>query len=451
VTDEAFSFGSFRLLPTQRTLLDGGKPVRLGSRALDILVTLVEEQGKTVRKEELIAHAWPDTIVDDASLRVHIAALRKALGDGRSGNRFIANVPGRGYVFVASAVREQSQPLAVPPSWQIPRNNIPDLPTRIVGRDTVIASLAEQLGRCRLLTIVGSGGIGKTTVAIAIAEAVCASFAGGVHFVALASLPSADLVASALGGVLGIPLPSANPVAGLTAWLRDKQTLLVLDNCEHVVGAAAALAEEILKSAPRVRVLATSREPLRAEGEWRHRLAPLEFPPGAVDLKASDALRYSALQLFSERALAAADDFTFEDCDTPALVEICRRLDGVPLALELVAAHIGALGAKSLATRLDDRFTLLIEGRRSALPRHQTLRATLDWSYSLLPQAQQVILRRLAVFRGDFTTQAARAVAADTGLTPDDIIHGIANLVDKSLVAATNGSRQFNRILEGEL
>jgi predicted ATPase/DNA-binding winged helix-turn-helix (wHTH) protein len=431
--NETYSFGSFELLPAQRTLLHRGKPLRLGSRALDILIMLVEHAGRTVPKTELMAGVWPDTTVDEASLRVHIAALRKALGDGQ--HRVITNVCGYGYTFVASAVRVQAQPHVARPRHEVQGNAIPVSLTPIIGRDDVIASLAKQLGLRRLLTIVGPGGIGKTTVATAIAETARASFADGVWFVALASLSNSDWVPGAVGGVLGTPIPDSNAMAGLIAWLCYKQALIVLDNCEHVVGAAAALAEAIIRSAPRVCVLATSREPLRAEGEWRHRLAPLEFPRSAIDLTASDALRYPALQLVSERALAAADEYTVEDDDIPALVEICRRLDGVPLALELAAVRIAVLGTRGLAARLDDCFTLLIDGRRTSLPQHQTLRAAFDWSYALLTEVEQRILRRLVVFPGDFTMEAACAAVAECQLTPDDIVQGIVDLVDKSLIA----------------
>jgi len=260
---------------------------------------------------------------------------------------------------------------------------------------------------------------------------------------------SPDLVPSAVGGVFGRPLPGGNPMAGLIAWLRAKQALIVLDNCEHVVGAAAALAEEIVRSAPHVCVLATSREPLRAKDEWRHRLAPLEFPLDSIDLTASDALQYSALQLFSERALAAADDYTIEDGDIPSLVEICRRLDGVPLALELAAARVGVLGTRSLAARLNDCFALLVQGHRTALPRHQTLRALFDWSYALLTTAEQMVLRRLAAFRGDFTLEAACAIVVDAELSPNDVVQCIVNLVDKSLIAADiGGNVTYYHLLE---
>ena len=447
---ETFAFGPFRLMPMQRTLLDDGKPLRLGSRALDILVTLVENAGETVRKDELMARAWPDTTVDEASLRVHIAALRKTLGDGREGNRFIANVPGRGYIFVAPATREYSELDAEPPPPLLARpSHIPAALTRVIGRDATIAILAAQLERRRLLTIVGPGGIGKTTIAAAVAEAASGTFQDGVWFVALAAVARAELVPSALGGVLGIPLPSANPIAGLIAWLRDKHALLIFDNCEHVIGAVAALTEEIVTSAPRVSILATSREPLRAAGESRHRLEPLDLPPDSSAVTVSDALQYSAVQLFSERAAATTDDFIIEDGDVAAIVEICRRLDGVPLALELAAAHVGVIGVKALAARLDDRFAFLIKGRRTALPQHQTLRATLDWSHDLLPQAEQVVLRRLGVFHGDFTMEAAAAIAVDEGLAPNDVVDGIANLADKSMVTADiSGNVTYYHLLE---
>jgi DNA-binding winged helix-turn-helix (wHTH) protein len=215
VDDETFVFGSFRLIPAQRMLLDDGKPLRLGSRALDILVTLVERAGQTIRKDQLIARTWPDTCVDEGALRVHVAALRKALGDGRAGKRYIANIPGRGYCLIAPVTRDQRRPAIAPTNGAAVRGNLPAPLTRIVGRDDIIAALAAQLAQRRFLTIVGPGGIGKTTVALAVAESVSASYDDGVWFVGLAPLPDPDLVASALGTVLGISLPGVNPISGL--------------------------------------------------------------------------------------------------------------------------------------------------------------------------------------------------------------------------------------------
>ncbi len=440
---EVFTFGSFRLMPKQRTLLSDGKPLHLGSRALDILVMLVEKAGETVSHNDLIARTWPDTNVAEASLRVNIAALRKTLG-GRSGDRFIINVPGRGYIFVAPVTREHTGQHVDVPSETVRGNDTPASLNRIIGRDAVIPALAEQLGQCRFLTIVGPGGIGKTTIAAAVAEAVRASHADGVWFVGLASLTNPELVPNALGAVFGIPFPAADPISGLTAWLRNKQAVIVLDNCEHVIEAAAALAEEIVRSAPRTCVLATSREPLRAQGEWQYRLAPLEFPSNPIRLAASEALQYPAVQLFNERALASVDGFVIGDGDIPAIVEICHKLDGVPLALELAAAHVGVLGIKGLAARLDDRLALLVQGRRTALPRHQTLRATLDWSYDLLPETERCLLRHLAIFAGGFTPDGVAAVTSGANVPVGDSVETIANLFAKSLIVR-DGSGSLSR------
>jgi predicted ATPase/DNA-binding winged helix-turn-helix (wHTH) protein len=434
VDDETFVFGSFRLIAAQRILLEDGKPLRLGSRALDILVTLLEGAGETIRKDRLVARTWPDTVVDEGALRVHVAALRKALGDGRAGRRYIANNPGRGYAFVAPVTREHQRSALATPDGGTAANNLPVPLTRIVGRGDIVAALATQLAQRRLLTIVGPGGIGKTTVAVAVAQAVTPAYADGVWFVGLASLPDPDLVPSTVSTVLGISQSGANPVSGLAAWLRDKHALIVLDSCEHVISAVAPLAEAILRAAPQLRILATSREPLRAEGEWLHRLASLQLPPGSVYLSAAEAQRYSAIQLFSERAMAAAEDFIFDDAKVAAVLEICRRLDGVPLALELAAARIDVFGVRELADHLDDRFRVLTSGRRTALPRHQTLGAMLDWSYQLLSEAERTVLRRLAVFAGDFLLEAAVAVAAD--IASSEVVDHIASLVAKSLVAA---------------
>ena len=366
-------------------------------------------------------------------MRVHVAALRKVLGDGQAGKRYVANNPGRGYAFVAPVRREHPPPATAPPNGAAEGDNLPAPLTRIVGRDDVIAALATQLVRRRFLTIVGPGGIGKTTVAVAVAGAVRASYKDGAWFVGLASLSDPDLVPSALGAALRMPPSGANPAQGLSAWLRDKTALIVLDSCEHVVGAAATLAEAVLKAAPSVSILTTSREPLRAEGETLHRLAALELPTNSVDLTAGDALRYSAIQLFDERARASVDGFGVADADVPAVLEICRRLDGIPLALELAAARVGVFGLRDLAAHLDDRFHVLTSGRRTALPRHQTLGAALDWSYQLLPEEERAALRRLSVFAGNFSLEAAVAVADPGSL---EIVGEIANLVGKSLVVA---------------
>jgi predicted ATPase/DNA-binding winged helix-turn-helix (wHTH) protein len=449
VDEESYAFGSFRLAPAQRELLEDGKPLRLGSRAFDILVTLVESAGETIGRDQLIARAWPDTVVDEGALRVHVAALRKALGDGRGGNRFIANIPGRGYSFVAPVRREQLHSAPATADGGLPTGNLPVLLTRIVGRDDIIAALAARLVQRRLLTIVGPGGIGKTTVAVAVAEAMTSAYPDGVWFVGLASLPDPDLVPSAVSTVLGISVSGVDPVLGLTAWLRDKQALIVLDSCEHIIGAAAAIAEAILKAAPQVHILATSREQLRAEGEWLHRLASLAVPPQTIPQTPDGAIRYSAVELFNERATATADGFVFEDADVPAVLEICHRLDGVPLALELAAAQVSAFGVKGVAARLDDRFAVLTMGRRTALPRHQTLRAAMDWSYDLLPEIEQVILCRLSIFRGAFNIKAATAVATDERTSSTDVLEGVANLAAKSLITTDISSEvTHHRLLD---
>jgi predicted ATPase/DNA-binding winged helix-turn-helix (wHTH) protein len=445
-----FAFGSFRLIPSQRTLFEGGKPVRLGSRAFDILVALVERAGQTIAKEELIARAWPGTVVEEAALRVHVAALRKALGDGRGSTRYIANHPGRGYAFIAPVTRESVLSASATPTGMAEAGNVPAPLTRVVGRDGVISRLAQQLVRRRFLTIVGPGGIGKTTVAVAVADTVRASYRDGAWYVELASLSDPDLVPSALCAVLGIGLSDANPLSALTAWLRDKRILIVLDSCEHVIGAAATLVEAILKAASQAGILATSREPLRAEGEWLHRLAPLDLPPQArTSPSAIEALAYSAVELFNERASATMDRFVLDDAEVPAVLEICRRLDGLPLALELAAARVDTFGVGELAARLDNRFGVLTRGRRTALPRQQTLRATIDWSYELLPEAERVILRRLAVFRGAFTIAAAVAIVIDDRITVTGSIEAIANLAEKSLIATdTTGNIAYRRLLD---
>jgi predicted ATPase/DNA-binding winged helix-turn-helix (wHTH) protein len=435
--ERAISFGPFRLLPKRRLLLEGDRPVRLGSRALDILVALVENPGEVVGKDDLIARVWPDTIVEESNLKFQISALRRTLGGG---NRYFINIPGRGYCFIAPVTR-LDEPKSAPPqaSAAVAEHNLPAHLTRLIGRADIVNRLAGQLPRQRLLTIVGPGGIGKTSVALAVAEALITTYEHGVWLIDLAPFGDPRLVPTALADALGLEIHSEDPLPRLLDVLRDRRSLLVLDNCEHVIDAAAALAVAVLRSAPKVQILATSREPLRIEGEHVHRLAALASPPASISLSAEEALRFPAAQLFAERAAASLDEFELSDANASIVAYICSKLDGIALAIELAAARVDAFGVRGVAARLDDRFQLLTRGRRTALPRHRTLRATLDWSYDLLPEPERAVLRHVAVFAGGFTEEAASAVGASAEIVASEIVESIANLVAKSLVMVDLG------------
>jgi predicted ATPase/DNA-binding winged helix-turn-helix (wHTH) protein len=445
-----FSFGPFRLLPGQKLLLENKSPVRLGGRATEILVALVERSGVLVTKEELLARVWPKTFVDESNLKVHIARLRKALGDGRGNNRYIVSDPGRGYRFVApvSFSSQPAPPVRAATCEDRPREfSSPIL--RIVGRSDTIAALARRLLQDRFITIVGPGGIGKTTVAMAVADALAATFEGGVRFVDLAPLSDPALVTSSLAASLGVAVRAENAIRSLISFLEDKRILIVLDNCEHVIETAASLAEELFSGAVAVHVLATSREPLRAGGEHVHRLAPLATPAVSQELTAAQALASPAVQLFVERAAASLHTFELSDKDAPVVAELCRRLDGIPLAIEIVAGSVQAFGVGALATLMDDRLRLLMPGRRTAQLRHQTLRTTLDWSYELLPEIERTSLRRLGIFPGIFTWESAGAVLDQGNGPAADVFDSISNLIAKSLVTAiTGGKIYYYRLLD---
>ena len=430
------SFGPFRLFPGQRLLLEGEKQIRLGSRALEILVALVERAGELVTKDELIARVWPNTVVVEDNLTVHVAALRRALGDGTGGKRYLVTVPGRGYCFVARVTRQHAAAARHQASPIKQSHNLPMSLTRLIGRADVVSHLGQQLRYRRLLTIVGTGGIGKTSVALAVAAQQIANFESGVWLVDLVAIGGGDLVPTALAAVLGLEICLNNPLPGLIAALRDRRMLIVLDNCEHVIDSAAHFAVAMLRGAPGVHILATSREPLRVEGEHLHRLLPLESPSVPASECPAGLSAFPAVQLFVERATASFDGFEFDDSDMLAATNICQKLDGVPLAIEFAAARVGALGVGGLASRLEDRLRFLTKGRRTAVARHQTMRATLDWSYGLLSEIEQKVLRRLAVFPGGFTLRAAGAVVADPDDVESDIAVQVLELAAKSLVTA---------------
>src|SRR6266568_485296 len=434
---QAISFGPFRLLPTQRLLLEGDQPVRLGSRAFDILATLLERPGEVIGKDELKSRTWPKTFVEDANLKIQVSALRRALGDGQGGRRYIATIPGRGYNFVAP-VRFEKPPQALLPARIAVAlaHNLPLAATRMIGREEAVATLVSRLTRERLLTIVGPGGIGKTTVALAVAERMIADYEDGVWLVDLAPLGDPRLVPSAAATVLGLEVRTDNPLPGLIAALRDRQMLLLLDNCEHVIDAAANLTAAVLTGLPRVNILATSREPLGVAGEREHRLGPLGSPPTSSGLTAAEAAAFPAVQLFVERVTAIVEDFALTDANAPAVAEICRRLDGLPLAIEFAAPRVEVLGVEGLAARLDDSLPLLGTRRRATTARHQTMRAVVEWSYGLLSEDEQRFFRALGIFAGGFTVEAAAAVDMDANMARIDSIDRLADLVAKSLVVA---------------
>ncbi|MCB1999374.1 MAG: helix-turn-helix transcriptional regulator [Rhodoferax sp.] len=455
--EPALTFGPFRLLRTQKLLLEDEQPVRLGSRALDLLIALVSRAGEVVDKAELMDLVWPRTVVEENSLRVQLAALRKVLGDGQVGARYIVNHPGRGYCFVAPVTQTYALAAARAQDGASGllehRQRLPARLTRMIGRASAVATLAAQLSTRRFVTIVGTGGIGKTTVALAVAETLHAGYAHGVRFIDLAQVAQDRPVPAALATGLGLPSLSTDPVATLGAFLRDKQMLIVLDNCEHLIDTLVPLIEPILREAASLHVLATSREPLRAEGEWLHRLPALALPPVSEGLAAAQAITYPAVELFVERATASLDSFELADQDAPLICELCRRLDGNALAIELAAARVHLFGLRGLVAHLDAHVLQLKQGRRSVLLRQQTLASMLDWSYQLLAPNERLVLRRLSIFTGPFTLDAATElltrVVADGTVGSADSIDAIVDLTEKSLLASdASGESILFRLLE---
>jgi len=444
---ERLKFGEFELAPAGRALWRRGEEVKLGSRALDILITLASRPGQILSKEELTKLVWRTTFVDETALRVGISAIRKALGTGA--DRYIATVPGRGYCFVLDVETTPAKPTRESPNLELLKpQRLPVHISRIVGRDEVIITLAAEATQRRLLSLVGPGGIGKTTVAVAVAERLRAAF-DVVAFVDLAPIENGTQLSAAIAATLGLNLRlQQDQVDEIALAVVDRRVLIVLDNCEHLVEPAAVFVEALLRSAPGVTILATTRERLRADGEWVHQLSPLNVPPESCILSAQEARAYPAVEMFEDRAACALGGYQISDADAPYIAEICRRLDGIALAIELAAGRLAGLGVQGLANSLEDCFSILTHGRRTALPRHQTLRAALDWSYQLLSPADQVALRCLSVFNGSFTLEdAAFVMAPSIGIS--EASERLTSLLDKSLVMARPEDRTFRyRLLD---
>src|SRR5262245_48485421 len=461
---EIFAFGPFQLLAARRELLAHGVPVTLGQRAFEILLMLVNRHGQLVTKDELMAEVWPGVVVEENNIQVHISALRKVLSSAGDGERYLLTVAGRGYRFVAPVEQEgaatpgappagtsqaQAAPATVPPAVAA-TNNLPQQLTSLIGREADLAEIKARLSSHRLVTLTGSGGVGKTRLAIEAGKAVLDRFVDGVWLAELAPLNDAQLVTSIIADVLGITLGAQSPATeSLCAALKHKQLLLVIDNCEHVITEAARVAEALIRSCPQVSILASSRERLAIAGESVIRVPSLEAPDTNAALTATDARQFAAVRLFAERASALGEGFQLTDDNAAMVGSICRRLDGIPLAIELAVPRLKVLPLPQLARGLDERFRLLTGGSRTALPRQQTLHAMIDWSYGLLGDAEKLLLARLSVFLGSTPLASISAVVAGAGILEQEVGDLLLSLVEKSLVHADlTGSETGYRLLE---
>jgi predicted ATPase/DNA-binding winged helix-turn-helix (wHTH) protein len=453
---EAFAFGPFRLLVARRELLAHGVPVTLGQRAFEILLTFVSRPGQLVTKDDLMAEVWPGVVVEENNIQVHVSAVRKVLATAGDDERYLLTVAGRGYRFVAPVRRESAadlkasparapdQSAAVSADTGVATNNLPQQLTSLIGREAELADIKARLNSHCLVTLTGSGGVGKTRLVIEAGRSVLDRYPDGVWLAELAPLNDAQLVTSIIGDVLRVSLSApTGAIETLASALKNKQLLLIVDNCEHVIAEAARVAEALMRTCPGLSILASSRERLAIAGESIVRVPSLPTPEASGPLTAAGAREYAAIRLFVERASALGCGFALTDANAAAVASICQRLDGIPLAIELAVPRLKVLSVGQLASGLDERFRLLTAGSRTALPRQQTLHALIDWSYGLLRDAEKILLGRLSVFLGEATLASITAVVAGAEIPPEQVGDLLLSLVEKSLVHADVTRSEF--------
>jgi len=422
-----YDLGPFRLDAAATALTHAGARVELGPRAVRVLTVLVDSAREYVAKSRLMDEVWPGLVVEEYNLGVQISAIRRVLARVPGGDKWIETLAKRGYRYVGPVARTSDGDTARP------RSNLPELLTSFVGRERELAELQGLLARHRLLTLTGAGGVGKTRLAVHLAAAVGRVYEDGVWLVELAALSDPALVAQTVNGVLGLKEQGGkSPTERLVGHLQPKQLLLLLDNAEHLIAACAQLSETVLRQCARVTFLVTSRERLGVQGEMTYRVPSLSAPDGSRDATAESIASYDSVRLFSERVRLHRQHFAITDQNAPALADVCRRLDGIPLAIELAAARVRSMSVEELNEHLEIR--LLKTDSRTAVPRQQTLRALIEWSYDLLGTAEQALFVRLAVFAGGWTAAAAEQVCADETVDEDAVVDLLASLADKSLL-----------------
>ena len=437
----AYTFGRFTFDPASVALFDRGDPVPIGTIELKILKVLLERPGVLVSKAELMSRVWGNSVVGDNALHVHIAGLRKTLGD-----HTISTKRGAGYRFAAPLSREPKTSAV---------GNLPILAGRgaglspLIGRDDDLQQVVQLLRTARLVSLTGPGGVGKTSLGVQASRQCAENFRDGAWLVELSTLHDPKIAAGQIAATLGLGLGKThNPLQTLARLIRDKDILLFLDNCEHLVDACGEICETLLSIAPRVKILVTSRQALSCAGEMVF-VVPALPVPGETSITAANVRKSAAFELFLERARGAATGFAINDDEVGIAARICRRVDGLPLAIEMIASWAAMFGLQALDERLDGSIESWPRARNTAPPRHSTLTATLEWSHGLLSADERIVLRRLSVFAGAFTMQAAEAVVADERIRPETLFDHVAALIRKSMVTvvAGTGSPMF-RLLE---
>lgn len=440
-------FGEFALDPLHRVLEKDGETVHVNSKALDLLLVLIENRGEIVEKNELLDKVWADQFVEENNLTVHVAALRKALGDKKGNHRHIVTVPGRGYSFVAVVKAEEEKEAVGSGSrqsaeiesanYEDQRPKIKDqIPKTLVGRTREISEIENLLrgDENRLITLTGAGGSGKTSLARTVGNDLKADFADGVFFIELAALNNPELVASAIAKTLGVDESGSKSLTeSLIDFLSKRRTLLILDNFEQILDAAPLL-QKILDSTAFLKILVTSRAVLRLDYEREIVVTPLALPPLENNFSAEKLSGYAAIELFIRRAKSARQNFVLSNENASDISEICRKLDGLPLAIELAAARVKLLSPESILERLKNSLNLLTSGAKNLPERQRTMRGAVQWSYELLDENEQILFRRLAVFAGGFTVEAAEAICEKDAESKFSVLDILTNLIENSLL-----------------
>lgn len=429
---QLYEFGPFRIDVADRLLLREGEAVPVTPKAFETLLVLVERRGHTVEKDELMRRLWPDTFVEEANLTNNISLLRKALNES-PGHEYIHTVPRRGYRFVAELRQVSEDDL---PNDR--RTNLRSQPTELIGRDRDVVAVKQLLLRehLRLVTLTGTGGSGKTRLAIQIGQELVQEFEHGVYFIGLSNVSDPELVISTIAQVLGVREDGKSPIgACLKRYLQDKYLLLVVDNFEHLMPAALSIID-LLESCPVLRVLVTSRIVLRVRTEQEYQVLPLALPSNPRSLRDLETVsNCPSVALFVARTRAIRPDFRLTLDNAPVIATICKRLDGLPLAIELAAARMKMLTPRALLSSLDNSFNLLSDGARDLPARQQSIRSTMEWSYGLMSDSERILFRRLAVFVGGFTLEAADSVCGTLDTGPLPVMPLLRSLVDENIVS----------------